>query len=152
MEKRSETFSKDCLCEALLELKSLQDYLSNSSTKYFGKLLPKLIGVDTIPFFFLTKDGLFTLTGSYVNPDTGKEVCFSTNYFRVESVDKDSCCAVISLLQPLDIEGRDATSICKVIKLKRTTTCVHVDLSCVCGIQPLDLDLLRRKIIVEPKW
>jgi spore coat protein Z len=48
------------ICEALIELKSLQDFLMNSSTKYFGPLLSKIAGVDTIPFLLLKKNGLLT--------------------------------------------------------------------------------------------
>ncbi|MDZ5472998.1 CotY/CotZ family spore coat protein [Bacillus sp. 31A1R] len=144
--------SKDCLIEALLELKALQDFISNSSTKYFGKLLPKLIGADTIPFFLSTKEGLLTLTGDDFNKKTGKSTCFSTKYFRIESILKESGCVIVSLLMPLDIHGEHTKNICDCIQLKKTSTCVTIDFSCICAIQPLELELLKRKIIVEPKW
>jgi hypothetical protein len=143
--------SKECLCEALQELQSLQDYLANSSTKYFGKLLGKLVGVDTIPFFLLTKKGFLSLAGMDKNKKTRKEECFTTKYFRIESINQDSCCATVSLLRSFDVHGNDAYSICEVMKLKKTATCEYIDLSSICGIQPLDIELLKRKIIIEPK-
>ncbi|QFG01068.1 hypothetical protein PB01_01870 [Psychrobacillus glaciei] len=137
--------SEHVLCGALVELKSFQDLLKDSPTKYFGNLLAKIVGTDTIPFFLITKTGdLLSLI------DTDE--CFETNYFRVESIDREKCCTTISLLRPLDIEGNLCNSLCDVVRLEKSPTCKVVDLSSVCAIQPLDTKLLTRKIIIEPKW
>ncbi|MBS4206947.1 CotY/CotZ family spore coat protein [Bacillus sp. FJAT-50079] len=139
--------NKQCIREALLELKSLQDLLMESSTVYFGKLLAQLVGTDTIPFILYTENGEFTQTGG----ERTKEP-FVTSYFRIESIEKDGQCATFSLLRPVDLHGNDAHSFCEVMKLIKTSTCIEVDLSCICAIQPLDIEYLKRKIIIEPKW
>ncbi|WP_066295201.1 CotY/CotZ family spore coat protein [Bacillus sp. FJAT-29937] len=141
-----------CICEALIELKTLQDILTNSSTKYFGPLLSKIAGVDTIPFLLLKKDGLFSHKLIDLNEKNGKQECFESNFFRIESIDKEKCCATISVLRPFDIKGNHSNSICNVMKLTKTSACIHVDLSCICAIQVLDTELLKRKIVIEPKW
>ncbi|WP_391206836.1 CotY/CotZ family spore coat protein [Psychrobacillus sp. L4] len=141
----SERKSEHCLCEALYELKSFQDLLKDSQTKFYGHLLAKIIGTDTIPFFLITKTGDPL---SLIDTDES----FETNYFRIESIDREKCCTTISLLRPLDIEGNLSNSLCDVVRLEKTSTCKVVDLSCVCAIQPLDTELLTRKIIIEPKW
>ena len=142
----------NCICEALLELKSLQDFLTNNSTKYFGKLLVKLVGTDTIPFILLTKNRLFTHTHIEINDHAKKRGCFETNYFRIESIDKERCYATLSLLRPLDIISEHPSKIDEVVKLVKTDIFVEVDLARIYAIQPLDTDLLKRKIIIEPKW
>ncbi|MGE6260164.1 CotY/CotZ family spore coat protein [Heyndrickxia sporothermodurans] len=144
--------NKQDICEALLELKSLQDLLEKSKTKYFGKLLFQLVGVDTIPIFLYTNDGLLTQMGVDIDYKTGKEYTFTSNYFRIESIDEEKFYASLSILCPLDIHGDVTQHHCEVMKLIKTTTCTEVDLSCIRAIQTLDLDLLKRKIIIEPKW
>jgi len=141
----TEVKSNHCLCDALYELKLLQDLLNNSQTKFFGRLLSKIVGTDTIPFLLITKKGdplSFSST----------EECFETSYFRIESIDKETCCTKISLLRPLDIESNYSNSICDLVRLEKTSICKNVDLSRICAIQLLETKLLTRKIIIEPKW
>lgn len=141
----TEIKSNHCLCDALYELKLLQDLLKNSQTKFFGSLLSKIARTDTIPFLLITKKG---------DPLRFKstEECFETCYFRIESIDKETCCATISLLRPLDIEGNYSNSFSNLVRLEKTSICKNVDLSLICAIQPLETELLTRKIIIEPKW
>ncbi|SDN62703.1 Spore coat protein Z [Psychrobacillus sp. OK028] len=141
----SERISNHCICEALFELKILQDLLQNSQTKFFGNLLAKIVGTDTIPFLLVTQNGEFLSLHSVMEG-------IETKFFRIESVDLDNCCATISLLRPLDIEGSLTNSPCDVVKLEKTSICKVVDVSCICAIQPLDTEMLKRKIIIEPKW
>ncbi|WP_237562820.1 CotY/CotZ family spore coat protein [Bacillus dakarensis] len=152
MGELQQEMNEDCLCEALGELKKLQDFIIHSRTKYFGKLMAKIAGVDTIPFFLITKEEPLKLRGLIKNKDTKEEECFSTPFFRIEEFDKENCCATVSLLLPLDIKGNFTDSICDVMTLKRTSNCVTVDLKSICAIQCFDVDLLKRKIIIEPKW
>ncbi|CAH2714586.1 Spore coat protein Y [Neobacillus rhizosphaerae] len=152
MKLSSEMSSKHFLCEALFELKSLQDFLTDSSTKYFGKLLAKLVGVDTIPFILLTKDGLLSHEGVEINHENGNEESFTSNYFRIESIDKKESLATVSLLRPLDIQGDPPHSHHDVIRLKKTSNFIEVDLLTIYAIQTVDIELLKRKIIIEPKW
>lgn len=133
------------LCDALYELKLFQDLLENSRTKFFGRLIGKIAGTDTIPFLLISKNGDPL---SFSNRDE----CFETSYFRIESIARDTCCSTISLLRPLDIEGNFTNSFCDVVRLEKTSICKTVDLSRICAIQLLDTELLTRKIIIEPKW
>lgn len=141
-----------CICEALIELKTLQDLLTNSSTKYFGALLSKIAGIDTIPFLLIKKDGPLSHIVMDINEKTGKQECFESTFFRLESIDTDTCCARISILRPMDIKGEHTNSLCNVMKLVKTSACIEIDLSCICAIQTIDTELMKRKIVIEPKW
>jgi hypothetical protein len=147
IEKKSES----CICEALIELKSLQDFLVHSPTKYFGNLLAKIAGTDTIPFLLMTKDGFFSHTITVIH-ENGEKECFESKYFRIESIDKERCCVFLTVLRPLNFKGEHANEHCQVIKLVKTSECIEIDLSCICAIQILDTELLKRQIIIEPKW
>jgi hypothetical protein len=141
-----------CIQLALKELKKLQDFINETHTPYFGKVFSKLVGVDTIPFLLYTDEGELTFNGIDHHDPCGKSACFHTNYFRIEELEMNSGCATISLLRPLDICGENPYSQSEILLLKKTDICVQVDLSCVCAIQLVDIDLLKRKIIIEPKW
>ncbi|MCR2821965.1 CotY/CotZ family spore coat protein [Lederbergia panacisoli] len=140
---------KHTIYNALVELKGLQDLLTESSSKYFGSKLADLVGVDTIPFIMYTHNGLLHRIGrdAIYNNET-----FVTNYFRIESIDDESGRANISLLRPFDIHGKNTLSIDELIVLKKTSSSTIIDLSQINGIQPLDTDYIKRKIIIEQKW
>ncbi|MBS4194891.1 CotY/CotZ family spore coat protein [Lederbergia citri] len=140
---------KQIICNALIELKSLQDLLTESSSKYFGSKLSDLVGVDTIPFIMYTNEGVLNRMGKDKTKD---EETFVTNFFRIESIDQKRYEVQVSLLRPLDIKGKDTLSIIDLIKLKKTNTFTTIDLSNIHGIQPLDVDYVKRKVIVEPKY
>ncbi|WP_144513093.1 CotY/CotZ family spore coat protein [Bacillus sp. FJAT-22090] len=137
--------SSEVLCAAMEELKFFQDLIMDCPTKYHGNLLAKIVGCDTIPFFLITKKG------DLLSEINIKEQ-YTTNYFRVESIDCDMCLITISLLKPLDIEGKYTDSICDVFRLEKSTVCKVIDLSQIGAIQLLDIGLLKRNIIIEPKW
>ncbi|MFD1735479.1 CotY/CotZ family spore coat protein [Bacillus salitolerans] len=140
------------VCEALVILKSQQDQLEGCPTDCFSSLLAKLLKVDTIPFMLYTPNGgPLELAGFEHEQYTICTKYFHTRFFRIESIDKENCCAKISLLRPVDLEGYSATSICEVAYLERTKICTVVDLNCFCAVQCLDVELMR-KIIIEPKW
>lgn len=126
----------------------MQDLLTESSSKYFGNKLSDLIGVDTIPFLMYTNNGLFNRIGR----DTTNNETFVTNYFRIESIDEESRRATISLLRPFDIHGKNTLSIDDLILLKKTSSQTNIELSQIQAIQPLDIDYIKRKIIIEQKW
>lgn len=144
--------NNECISAALYELLILQEYIKNSSIPYFGKLLARLVEVDTIPFLLITKDGFLELMGTVHNKRSNKSDLFTTKFFRIEEMEKDAKCAKVSLLRPLDIYGEDTKALCDVARLTKTSTCVEIDLNCICAIQCVDLDLLKREFIVEPKW
>lgn len=133
------------ICEAFYELKLLQDFLQDSQTKFFGNLLAKIVGTDTIPFLLTTTKGDL-LTISSVQEG------FETNYFRIELVDLEKCCVTISLLRPIDIEGNVSNAPCDVVRLEKTSICRVIDTNFICAIQTLETKMLTRKIIIEPKW
>ncbi|MCZ8534533.1 CotY/CotZ family spore coat protein [Psychrobacillus psychrodurans] len=139
--------SESCnyICEAFYELKLLQDFLQDSQTKFFGNLLAKIVGTDTIPFLLTTTKGDL-LTISSVQEG------FETNYFRIELVDLEKCCVTISLLRPIDIEGNVSNAPCDVVRLEKTSICRVIDTDIICAIQTLETKMLTRKIIIEPKW
>lgn len=140
------------ICEALLELKTWQDLLTNSSTKYFGSLLEKIAGVDTIPLLLLKKDGPLSHKVLSKNEKSGKHGAFESSFFRLESVDQKKSYAIVSILFPVDFKGNHTNSLYDVMKLEKTSHFIEVDLSYICAIQLLDTTFLKRKIIVEPKW
>lgn len=143
---------KNCVCTALMELKSQQDQLGGCPTSCFSSLLAKILKVDTLPFMLLTENkGPLELVGFEKNHYPGGISHFQTSFFRIESIEEKKCCAKISLLRPLDIHGHIAESICDVARLERTKICTEIDLECVCAVQCLDVDLLK-KIEIEPKW
>ncbi|WP_053362713.1 CotY/CotZ family spore coat protein [Bacillus sp. FJAT-27251] len=142
----------NCIGDALYELKKLQDFLAETTTPFLGKILGKLVGSDTIPFILLTNNGMFEWNGVIYDEKTKKEECFTTSFFRVDDIDKDSSCAKLTILRPYNIHKEHAKLLCDVVKLEKTPICVEVDISCFCGIQCLDTELLKRKIICEPKW
>ncbi|MBY0121271.1 CotY/CotZ family spore coat protein [Bacillus sp. S/N-304-OC-R1] len=142
----------DNICEALSEIKELQDLLTNSSTKYFGNLLGKIAGVDTIPLLLLRKSGPLTHKVFIVNEKTGKRESFESSYFRLDSINKESRRAWVSVLCPLDFKGDPTNAVQDVIKLIKTSTIIEVDLNLIFAVQLVDTELLKRKIIVEPKW
>ncbi|MEG9295419.1 CotY/CotZ family spore coat protein [Mangrovibacillus sp. Mu-81] len=152
MERERAPQGHTCIQLALQELKKLQDFINETHTPYFGKVFSKLVGVDTIPFRLYTEEGELTFNGIDHHDPTGKSACFHTSYFRIEDLHMDSGCATFSLLRPLDICGCNPHSCSEILLLKKTDSCVQVDLRCVCAIQFMDIDLLKRKIIIEPKW
>src|SRR5690554_3565424 len=85
-----------CISEALMELLVLQDFIKHSTIPYFGKLLARLVGVDTIPIMLQTKDGFLKLLGFETKDGTGEKQPFITSFFRLEEIDKDKNCAVVS--------------------------------------------------------
>lgn len=133
------------LCDALLEIKYFQDLLEKSSSKYYGHLLLKMLGSDTIPVTFTTNMGSPL---SLIEAGTGTE----TRYFRIEEIDEEKHLIIVSLLRPLDIFGDIANSMSDVVKLEKTTTKNTLCLMLISGVQLFNTTLLTKKMIIEPKW
>lgn len=133
------------LCDALLEIKYFQDLLEKSSSKYYGHLLLKMLGSDTIPVTFTTNIGSPL---SLIEAGTGTE----TRYFRIEHIDEEKHLVIVSLLRPLDIFGDIAKSMSDVVKLEKTTTKNTLSLMLISGVQLFNTTLLTKKMIIEPKW
>jgi hypothetical protein len=151
MIKKSNDRTTNCLYTALLELKTQQDQLDGCPTSCFSTLLSKLFKVDTIPFLLYTKQGLLHLAGFEYSKQTGDCQYFHTTFYRIEYVEGENKCVILSLLRPLTLDGSPAEDILGMERLERTNIYVTVDLSYVCGVQCLDIDLTK-KIVIEPKW
>ncbi|MFF6016472.1 hypothetical protein [Lysinibacillus fusiformis] len=133
------------LCEALCDLKNLQDIMMDFHSKYFGQLLVKIVGSDTIPFFLITNSGAhLRLMDTVMN--------FETEFFRIEDVDKDRYRGTVSLLRAFDYEGNDTNFLADVVRLEKTSTEKSIELSGISAIQLLKPDMLKGKFIIEPKW
>ncbi|MCV9887812.1 CotY/CotZ family spore coat protein [Metabacillus halosaccharovorans] len=141
---------KKSVYHAILELKHQQDSLDGCPTSCFSTLLSKLYKVDTIPFLLYTDSGLFQVSGVKAN-DNGKDDDFCTPFFRIEHVDTKEKFGILSLLRPLSLTGYPSEEICDVERLERTEICVKVDLTCICAVQCLDINLMK-KVVIEPKW
>jgi len=133
------------LCEALYDIKALQDVMKDYHSKYFGQLLVKIVGSDTIPFFLIAQNGTHLRLMDTVNQ-------FETEFFRIEAIDKELCRGTVSLLRAYDYEGHDTNLIAEVVRLERTSTVKSIELSSISAIQLLKPDMLKGKFIIEPKW
>ncbi|MCH7322330.1 hypothetical protein LZ480_10550 [Solibacillus sp. MA9] len=128
---------------ALNDLKQLQDLLTNSWSKYYGHFFEKLVGSDTIPFCFTTKEcKLYTV----VNPKTHT----ATSFFRLEAIEKSR--VKLTLLRAVDIEEQNTNVIKDVIRLEKTETQMTVDLGSMLAIQLLEPALLSKNTYIESKW
>lgn len=141
MEKEKKHF----VCEALSELKAVQDTITGFQSKYFGQLLLKIVGSDTIPFFLITNNGSRLRL-------VDKERKVGTEHFRIEAVDREYCRATVTLLRAFDYEGKDTNLVADVIRVERTSIEKTIELGSITAIQLLNTDLLDEKIIIEPKW
>ena len=133
------------LCEALEDIKTFQDVLTNSWSKYYGHLLIKIIGSDTIPFFLITTEGtMLTLS------DAATQI--ETKYFRIEEIEKQSQTITVSLLRAFDLEDKETNILKDVVRLEKSTAKAIVNLRYITAVQLLEPDLLVRKFYVESKW
>ena len=133
------------LCDALLEIKYFQDLLETTSSKYYGHLLLKMLGSDTIQVTFTTNWGSPL---SLIEAGTGIE----TRYFRIEEINEDKDLIIVTLLRPIDVFGDIANSMSDVVKLEKTTTKNTLSLLLISGVQLFNTTLLTKKMIIEPKW
>lgn len=151
MIKKPNDRTTNFLYTALRELKTQQDQLDGCPTSCFSTLLSKLFKVDTIPFLLYTVYGPFQLAGFEYSKQTGDCQYFHTTFYRIENLKGDNKCVILSLLRPLTLSGYPAEDILGMERLERTSIFVTVDLSCICAVQCLDIDLAK-KIVIEPKW
>lgn len=132
------------LCDALEDLKRLQDLLTNSWSKYYGHLFTKIVGSDTIPFFLLT-------TESSMMRIYDSKMKLETCYFRIEAVEKSKQQITLSLLRALDSEENETNVIKDIVRLEKTDSQVTINLRSILAVQLLEPALLSRDLYVE-KW
>lgn len=134
---------KKCVCHDLQQLLEEQKKLNFEDFRFINEDF----GYDTIPFILSTGKCSFEAWGWTNNGDF-----FTTNVFRLELLDERKCCATISLLEPVDIDGYPVDICDNVFSLRTTSNCIVVDLSCFTSLQPLSPRLVDRLLpIVEPK-
>lgn len=135
--------SQSALCEALHDLKQLQDLLAYSWSKYYGYYFKKLVGSDTIPFCMTTKDCKpFTA----VNPTLKLE----TSYFRIEAIANSQI--TVTLLRALDQNGHETNALKEIIRLEKTEAQMTIDICFILAVQVLEPSLLSENYFVESKW
>lgn len=136
--------SESCFCIELNQLLEEQEKLSFKDFRFVCDML----GYDTIPLIISNQKCPLEAFGRTVN---GK--FFVTSVFRLEKLDTKHCCATLSLLEPVDMDGCPIEFLCdEIYSLNKTDQCIIVDLSCFCKIEPLSPKLVNRPLpIIEPK-
>jgi len=169
---------ENCVCEVVRAIKDIQDNAeetcecpSNCFLEPLGAISPTnrrrngapdtrvivLKSADGKPFHaFMTSNGNMQQPGK----DKKNQSCVSI-FFRVEEV-FDNCCAVLRVLEPIEMEGKDKenqqnqnqmmmqkvkpvnlvkdgmidlNAVCNVDFFRSTNDCITVDLSCFCAVQ-----------------
>jgi spore coat protein Y len=134
---------ESCICGDLQQLLEEQKRLALDDFRF----VCEKIGYDTIPIILSNDKNQLEAWGW-----TEKGCFFTTTIFRLEAVDERTCCATLSLLEPVDMDGCPVEMCDNIFALRRTTNCIIVDLSCFCSIQPLSPRLVNRQLpIIEPK-
>ena len=142
---------ESCVQEVLEDLVASQKEFKNFlHSKYYRHMLLDHTGEGLVPFILYKKKGNQEVS-EFVAME--KRDWFTTPFLAVKEIRKESHCATVILLRPLDIDGYETTDLKKLFRLEKTSFCLEVDLSCFCAIQCLDPRLMNRKLpIIEPKW
>lgn len=135
--------NNNCICSEMKILLKEQKILSGSDREYQFISMSK--EKDTIPFMLFNSKTKKPFLVNYKGT--------ATPYFRLEKVVEELCCALLSLLIAVDMDG------CPVdhddddfYALRKTKSCVIVDLNCFCAINPLAPELVNRPLpVIEPK-
>jgi spore coat protein Y len=135
--------SEYCICGDMKQLLEEQTKLSFEGFRF----ICEKIGYDTIPFIISSEKCQFEAWGW-----TNQGKFFTTPVFRLEALDEKKCCATLSLLEPVDIDGRTVDICDDLFALIKTDNCIIVDLTCFCSIQPLSPRLVNRVLPdIDPK-
>lgn len=130
------------LHQPFTELLSLQQQLLVPS-KYYGYLLQKLLGTDTIPFLLRTTEGTIFQLANALNKS-------EAIYFRLEAVEEKHI--LVSLLRAFTVEGEDTVVVKEVAWLEKTMATAYVKLTELSAIQLVDARLLSSAFFIESKW
>lgn len=119
-----------------------QKILSGRDMKFQFICMPK--EKDTIPFLLFTH--------KLNKPLKAYHKGMATQYFRLEKIDEEICCAELTLLIAVDMDGDPVDVDDDFFALRKTNSCIIVNLNCFCVINPLSPDLVNRPLpIIEPK-
>lgn len=127
-------------------LKNQQEQLKGMKTDICSSLLAKLFDGDTIPIMLTINNEYFQAAGPN---DHGS---FSTKYFRIESMDEEKKSVTLSLLKPFNICNDITPCFNELYRLVKTDARVTVCIDTISAIQCLDIDLMTKKVTIEPKW
>lgn len=135
------------ICIAMKRLQKEQKLISENHIEFQFVQMPQT--PDTIPFMlFGNKNCQMPFTAFSISD----EGCVKTPFFRLEKLEEEKCCAVLSLLKAVDMDGVPVDSCDEIHSLLKTDSCVIVDLTCFCVISSLSPKLVNRTLpIIEPK-
>lgn len=133
---------KSPICSAMKRLQYEQKIIAGYDKTF--QFICQRNGLDTIPFM---------LYPAGVNhPFMAHYKCFPTPFFRLEELDEELCCAVLSLVIPIDMDGYPADSYEDFYALRKSSSCIIVNLNCFCAIIPLSPSFVNRPLpIIEQK-
>ena len=139
---RIDVNKNNSICFEMKVLLKEQKILSGSDREFQFICLSK--EKDTIPFMlFLNK----TKKPFFVNHKGT-----ATPYFRLEKIVEEICCAVLSPIVAVDMDGSPVDYGDDFYALRKTKSRIIVDLNCFCVINPLDPELVNRPLpVIEPK-
>ena len=133
---------QSCICIAMKTLLKEQNIIAGIDMEF--QFICSLKKMDTIPFMLSSSNKM--------KPFMAFNKCIMTPFFRLEKVDEQTCCAELSLLEAIDMEGNLADPFDDFYALRKTKVCINVNLSCFCVINPLPLEIVNRPIpVIEPK-
>ena len=125
------------ICCALQELKREQEVLTCQQTQF--RFIKRLKDYDCIPFTLSTANRRFHAFHQ------GKP----TPFFSLQSIDEESGCVVLTLLEPLDMEGNHALMADQFFTLRKTDSCVTIVPCCFCSIEALPLECVGRPLPIR---
>lgn len=131
-----------CICLAMKILETEQKLISERDLGL--KFVSKSRKIDTIPFMLINIETQKPFTVYYKG--------IATPYFRLEKMNEETCCVVLSPLVAIDMDGIPVESYDSIYSFKKTDKCIIVVLSCFCAINPLPPELVNKPLpSIEPK-
>ncbi|MCA1031107.1 spore coat protein [Bacillus timonensis] len=131
-----------CICSTIEHIKQLQDAANEVG---LPNLVPPQITGKTIPFILYDREGKLMKAFGHIG-GIEPERCFQTAFFSIEEI-RENCCATLTLLKPFHhqcpIDIVTDEDVCELTTLKRTASCIEVDLSCISSIQCLNSQIVQ---------
>lgn len=129
-------------------LKNQQNLLNGDPSDVFSSLLVKMARVDTLPFILYERGS----PSPFRTKTDTKDSSFETFCFRIENIDEQATTALVSMLHPINVYGETAVDLDELYLLKRTSNFLSLNVNQFTAIRCLDIELMKRSIIIEPKW
>ena len=133
---------QSCICIAMKTLLKEQNIIAGIDMEF--QFICSIKRMDTIPFMLSSSNKM--------KPFMAFNKCIMTPFFRLEKVDEQTCCAELSLLEAVDMEGCPTDCCDDLFALRKTKSCIIVNLNCFCAITPLPPEFVNRPLpMIEPK-